>query len=608
MDPSRQQAKEREFFDVHPGTPQGRGVRAWWTRFLHRRKQTVNLHPGRFRRYRRFVPLAIGATALVAAFVAVRLFTKAEVQDFYPSLCLGTWENAAGASGAPENFDPSLAAEGFTHENSAIYRLPGSEIFCGGFLAPSEEVRGNITNVALTFIWRVGELPPPEVPVGVVETPPTVPEEPPAEGGASGDAAPPNENGTSASEATSPTSPVEPPTPESSGEAMPAAPEAVPSATPESAPPAPVPTPTPELAPPPPPESGAPSARSAPSFFSFVFGRAFAQEEAVVGSSNEPAPTEPPAPTSPSVEAPTTLTDDIAPSAEPTTPAPAVEPPAPAGDVAAQEPVSVVLPPITTELAPVQPEVLEGTNASSTGEGPVSFEPPLPPPPDENFLKVSYSVDGEAWFEIGKVNMANWQNFTARLPVSRWDELKRLQISVQGIPTTLNPVPPVYLAGMFVEVNYELPPLLANEEADIVAEDLPVFALPDVLRTVPGRGEAKTFGAGERVEFDLDLADLPGGEMDQGLLAVEEPTEPAPADEPAPSSTPPVSPMDSLPGEGDAVSPAVPVDDGAGAPEAPILIPPETPQTASGTATSTYPQEAQSADGTIEASGGEPAL
>ncbi len=460
MDPSQKRAKEREFFDVHPGRLQGSGPKAFFGKFLGRQSRTVNLQPPRFRRYRRVLSAGIVFAALVTTLAAVRLFTKAEVQDFYPSVCLGTWENAGGASGVPENFDPSLAVEGFTSENSAIYRLPGSEVFCGGFLAPSEETKGNITNIALTFIWRVGELPQAPEPVSVVETPPSAP--------------------VGSAEATVP------------AEGVPPSAENVPSE--ESPPETPVPPPAPE---PVPSQTNEPSARTAPGFFSFIFGHAFAQEEAV-------PPTDvgaPAAPTEPSEGTPPQNSPNTAEAV------PESVPPSAGAESPAEEPI--VLPPLTMELQPITTGTEDGADGTPTDTLPVVAEAP---PPDENFLKVSYSVDGEAWFEIGRVNMTNWQNFTARLPVSRWDELKKLQISIQGIPTTLNPVPPVYLAGMFAEVNYELPPLFGGE-SDIVeesTESLPVLSAQNAIRVLPGRGGGNVFGAGERVEFDLDLGDLSG--------------------------------------------------------------------------------------------------
>lgn len=68
---------------------------------------------------------------------------------------------------------------------------------------------------------------------------------------------------------------------------------------------------------------------------------------------------------------------------------------------------------------------------------------------------MSYSTDGQTWISIGKVNVDNWPQFTVTLPISDWKDLQNLQIRVQGIPTTQDPVPPVYLDGMLVEVHYD---------------------------------------------------------------------------------------------------------------------------------------------------------
>src|SRR3989344_802600 len=501
MDPSQKHAKEREFFDVHPGHRQGSGAKTFLKRFVGGRSRTVNLQPSWFRRYRRFLSAGIACATLIAALAAVRLFTRAEVQDFYPSICLGTWENAAGASGVPENFDPSLAVEGFTPENSAIYRLPESEVFCGGFLAPSEETEGNITNIALTFIWRAGELPKVPEPVGVVKTPPSTPEDAETtDASETGEVPPPGEpSGNTGATSSVPTDDATAHTPNESGsstlkdddnitppdESIPPPAEQVPPAEPlpEPAPPSPEPVPS---------QGNEPSARVAPNFFSFILNRPFAQEDVTPARTEAPASsseillqnTEPPTPV-PS----TNTNDETSPNDTPTGTEPIPFP---------EEPV--VLPTLTTKLEPIATSTTNETTSTPTGTAP-TYEPPPPPEPDENFLKVSYSVDGEAWFEIGRVNMGNWQNFTARLPISRWDELKKLQISIQGIPTMLNPVPPVYLAGMFVEVNYELPPLFGDEQgiADESTENLPVLSAPNAIRSIPGRDEESVFGVGERV-------------------------------------------------------------------------------------------------------------
>ncbi len=57
--------------------------------------------------------------------------TKADVVNFYPTSCLGGWENPENATGAP-SLDKDENLESFNEENSA--RMRGtSDIFCGGF-------------------------------------------------------------------------------------------------------------------------------------------------------------------------------------------------------------------------------------------------------------------------------------------------------------------------------------------------------------------------------------------------------------------------------------------------------------------------------------------
>jgi len=107
------------------------------------------------------------------------------------------------------------------------------------------------------------------------------------------------------------------------------------------------------------------------------------------------------------------------------------------------------------------------TTASDTATG-ASTTVALPPPiPDDNFLDVSYSTDGQTWISIGEVNINNWQQFTVTLPISDWTDLQDLQVRVEGIPTTQAPIPPIYLDGMLMEVHYE---------AQSLADQTPVIA------------------------------------------------------------------------------------------------------------------------------------
>ncbi len=175
--------------------------------------------------------------------------------------------------------------------------------------------------------------------------------------------------------------------------------------------------------------------------------------------------------------------------------------------------------PITAILAPITSSTAEATS----GTAPTSAPALASPAPDENFLEISYSVDGATWIEIAKVNKDNWQNFTVTLPIAGWDLLRKLQIQITDIPTTLNPTPKVYLDGMFAEVHYEIPPAFtnvigggssegpapqaANGPAEVPA-GTPVIVLPPSQKPVPAHPEQNTFKADEAPQFNLDLNSL----------------------------------------------------------------------------------------------------
>lgn len=68
---------------------------------------------------------------LVLAVSSLSNPTKADVVNFYPTSCLGGWENPENATGAP-SLEKDEKIESFNEENSA--RMRGtSDIFCGGF-------------------------------------------------------------------------------------------------------------------------------------------------------------------------------------------------------------------------------------------------------------------------------------------------------------------------------------------------------------------------------------------------------------------------------------------------------------------------------------------
>lgn len=68
----------------------------------------------------------------VVIILAASTSTHANIATFYPSSCLGGWENAKGAEGEPQVKDEDKL-ENFTADNSAVLKDSTAELFCGGF-------------------------------------------------------------------------------------------------------------------------------------------------------------------------------------------------------------------------------------------------------------------------------------------------------------------------------------------------------------------------------------------------------------------------------------------------------------------------------------------
>lgn len=82
---------------------------------------------------------------------------KAEISTFYPSSCLGGWNNPRNVEGAPET--ATNDGVDFTKENSAI--LPEgthADIYCGNFIGEIEEGT-RPTKILVSLAWDKGEAP-----------------------------------------------------------------------------------------------------------------------------------------------------------------------------------------------------------------------------------------------------------------------------------------------------------------------------------------------------------------------------------------------------------------------------------------------------------------
>jgi len=69
------------------------------------------------------------------------------------------------------------------------------------------------------------------------------------------------------------------------------------------------------------------------------------------------------------------------------------------------------------------------------------------------FFDISYSTDGINWVIAGTVSESNFQNYSITVPITSWDDLKKLQVMISTVPT-VDAKPDVYLESIALTVNY----------------------------------------------------------------------------------------------------------------------------------------------------------
>ncbi|MBS3903630.1 MAG: hypothetical protein KGZ30_04650 [Anaplasmataceae bacterium] len=374
-------------------------------------QHVVDLRPHWYRRS----PLLAGflLLAIIASFYGTRLlFTRADAIDFNATSCLGAWQNPTLAQGEPQS---ASLGEAIDQSNSALWSGGEGSIFCGGFVPDDFTPRGDITEVGLTLIWKVGnEEAPKAIEVSsTIET--TVIE---------------NSSSTETSTENEVTE------------------NAIPQVQKENEPPT--------------------IEKEPVSFWHWLTPLALAQEEPVseeppppVAEASSPAPLEkpeevikaeePPASTENTGESkeiiPTSDTEEKTPKPEEGTNS--------TGQKATISDNIIQLPPIIATIG--NESSTESSTVSSTDIAISTSTPEIPKEiPDENFLRVSYSLDGTNWETLGKVNEYNWHHFTASLSIKDWDELKKLQVKVESIESSTSSPPPVFLDGIFIEAKYTI--------------------------------------------------------------------------------------------------------------------------------------------------------
>jgi hypothetical protein len=112
--------------------------------------------------------------------------------------------------------------------------------------------------------------------------------------------------------------------------------------------------------------------------------------------------------------------------------------------------------PTTEKTVPPSSE----SSAPAATESPVSFLHKLIPiahaESAQDLFSISYSLDGIEWKELGNISRETIQNAQLEVPItsiSNWDDLKKMQISIERI-VPANDTPTLYLDGMWLEADY----------------------------------------------------------------------------------------------------------------------------------------------------------
>jgi hypothetical protein len=421
------------------------------TIMLRERTWRIEMSRSKAKRFWRQHKIAIVATmAVLFTGILTRyvLIGFASTVDFYPSSCLGNWENVQNALGKPD-LGPGSSPSAFTTLNSAVFGTSTAQMFCGNFSGDTDinTLTGKSFQEAdLVLSWSV-----------------VFPQDAQAisggGGGSGGDtASDDNSSTTDGTIATSSASSTIDATADASG-TIASSTDASSSAS-ASLPPVPPPTPTSTPAPSPAPAAGSSS-----------------DSVATPPPTPVPTPTSIPAPSPASADTSSDSTDTTTPAPPPPAPAPTPtsDPSSPAtswlrqlvGVAFADETSSIAVDASTTELADSStPSSTTLTVTSSAQEGtPTEPQPApinvntsvfqniiLPSSTADDALAIVYSTDGVTWQPLVNINSSNWQQERYQIPIHSWTELEHLQVAFVGLGASSSPQ--IFLDAAGVEVSY----------------------------------------------------------------------------------------------------------------------------------------------------------
>ncbi|HVN26504.1 MAG TPA: hypothetical protein VMT99_02520 [Candidatus Paceibacterota bacterium] len=369
--------------------------------------------------------IAFAAVFILGLFVRFLLVGFATTVDFYPSSCLGSWDNVQNALGRPEVAAGSPGSS-FTGLNSAVFSTGTQQMFCGNFSGdvPISDLAGkNFQSATLVLSWYVD-----------------LPQAAPASGGGGGgaSAAP-----VSTSDVTAASSTDDAASSTAATSTVPAPSDGATSTSPSPAAPA----------------SDGGTASSTDASAPLIAP----SSDTVSSSSSETPP--PPAPAPEPTPLPSPEPTPV-PTPAPATPAPDATPPPPSSPTswlfelmpqkAYADATSAAA--VADSSTALMATTTEGVPTTATPPAPITVNTSvfqniiLPSSTPGDFLGLVYSTDGTTWQPLVNIHDDNWQSGRYPIPISSWDELAHLQVAFVGLGTS--DAPKVYLDAAGVEVSY----------------------------------------------------------------------------------------------------------------------------------------------------------
>ncbi len=377
-----------------------------------------------FRQHRPVLITSLIALVIVTGFFGYLLITQADVANFYSTSCLGGWQNPQNAQGKPDVGENGLAEE-FNENNSAVLKNVISQIFCGSFEGEIPE-NSQPKKVLIKFSWVVRteeEILASEENSGatstlieIIETTSTI-----------------DIISTSTPETESTSSPVSFWHPIRNF-----------------------------------------ISNGASKIVHLVFAEETSTPEIVIEIPVEESSTPP------IIEEVNTTSSPIEPPEDPQTPTSTPK------EIMTETATTTTI--NQTATSSNQEEIILATSteedlistttqetilipentATSTEE--IATTTPITPSIPEPFLEILYTLDGTNWQSLGKVNRDNWQNLALEIPNFNWEDISKVQISIQSL-SPVDFTPTVYLDGLWLEVEYET---LAPKSEITVALSSPV--------------------------------------------------------------------------------------------------------------------------------------